>query len=385
MSAARPGTTRRGTTRRGTRQRSTTRRTLLGLLTGVVLAALVVTGASWAVGADVRATADSVRDRNAAAVLETATARAALAQADRAAVESFTGAEHVLSGPGDRYRDRIALAGQYLAQIAEDNTAGVVVSRRLQLVEGLLVSYNAAIGQADVQLRQPGGEALGAADLWRASQLLHAEGKGVLAQLDVLMADQRRALDARLAESATTPWRTASWLVPSLVLLGLLVATQVFLVRRFRRLVNPLLVLATAIALGLVALPAVGLATQSQVTRSVEALDLLVERWQRHTTETGASARRELLALVGGHCGTVPAGCGDTVDRARLALGPPGGGSSTDERELTEEAELINAELADAADEGGLMPLVPVGGAAVVLSALLGLLGRLEEYRYRVR
>ncbi|MBY8848105.1 hypothetical protein [Saccharothrix longispora] len=367
-------------------RRSTTRRTLRGLLAGTVVAALVATGATWAVCAAVQATADSVRTRNAPAVLEAATARAALAEADRLAVESFNNPEHVLTGPGDRYRGRIALAGQYLAQIAEDNTAGEVVSRQLQLVEGLLVSYNAAIGQADAQLRQPGGAALGSADLWHASQLLHAPDHGILAQLDRLLEAQRDALDDRLAESGTTPWRAASWLVPSLVLLGLLVATQVFLVRRFRRLVNPLLALATAVALGVVVVPLVGQETRAQVTESTRALDLLVDRWRAHTTETGATARRELLVLLDRHCGGERDGCGDTVARVRRDLGPAAAGAPpTDERELTREAERINADLEDAADERGLIPLVPIGGSAVVLLVLLGLLGRLEEYRYRVR
>lgn len=133
-----------------------------------------------------------------------------------------------------------------------------------------------------------------------------------------------------------------------------------FLVRRFRRLVNPLLALATAVALGVVVVPLVGQETRAQVTESARALDLLVDRWRAHTTETGATARRELLVLLDRHCGGERDGCGDTVARVRRDLGP-------------------------AADERGLIPLVPIGGSAVVLLVLLGLLGRLEEYRYRVR
>src|SRR5947207_1718627 len=79
---------------------------------------------------------------------------------------------------------------------------------------------------------------VGATDLWYASRLLHAPDDGILAQLGTLGKLQSDALAEQLSSGWLNPWTTLVWALPIAVLLALLWVAQVFLKRRFRRMLN---------------------------------------------------------------------------------------------------------------------------------------------------
>src|SRR5262249_53903698 len=154
--------------------------------------------------------------RTAPAITELAAARLALVKADAEVINSFQTDQVQLTGPGEEFQNQMAIAGQSLTQVAEHNMAGEPGSRRLELVEGLLVTYQGLVGQAVAHVRQAAGErqagvdALGVTDLWSASRLLHgnvvpmqdrtpARLGGILGELDQLTEEQQRALNDQLA------------------------------------------------------------------------------------------------------------------------------------------------------------------------------------------
>lgn len=362
--------------------RSTTRRLLVGLLAGLLMLSVVVFAAGLVAFGRVHDTAEVVRARTVPAIGEIAAARSALLRADNAAIVSFTTGGAQLSGPGDEFQNQLAVASQSLTRVAEHNMAGAAGSSILQLVEGLVVSYTGMIGQADAHFRQPGGEGLGAVDLWNASRLLH--GGALVTQLDALSRVQRDALDRQLAGTAMTFIVAVAVFLPAAALLALLVIANLVLFRRFRRRVNLWLVLAAGalIALAVISGGLVGTHRDLESTRGM--LYQLVDDQRGRDDATDMSGQRALRDLVvGAACGAAD-GCGDTlarfvgsVDTMRVAgPGISDGALVTQTRNVTEQA-------ASASDEAGRRPLLyglAIGLAAMVL---LGFRARLNEYRYR--
>src|SRR5215475_13817186 len=163
------------------RARSTTRRTLRRLLAGLLALTATVFVTTLLMFTRVHRTAETVRTRTAPSIVDPAAARLALVQADAAVITSFQTPEGQLTGPGEEFQNQMAIAGQNLTEAAEDNVAGELGSRRLQLVEELLVTYQGLVGQAVAHFWQPDGNALGGTDLFSASRLLHGQ---VVAQPD---------------------------------------------------------------------------------------------------------------------------------------------------------------------------------------------------------
>jgi CHASE3 domain sensor protein len=365
--------------------RTTTRRKLLRLRAALLGATVLVLASSWFAFHEVHATIDTVRTRTAPALQEAAAARAALAEADALAINSFRSGEALLAGPGDRYQNRIAVASQSLAQVAEDNEAGVVGSRQLQLVEGLLVSYTGWIAQADAHHRQGGATALAATDLWYASRLLHTPGSGILAQLDALVRAQQEALDVQVADRETTFVSVALVLVPLIILLGLLWRTQVFLRERFKREWNPPLLLATGVGVALFLIGAYGVVAQQRLETAAADLRVVVQTWQTRTSATDAAGQTMLKDLVTVHCASGNGGCGDTVTGFIQDLRTAGAGTPVGDRELTEASQRVNETIATAGSTADLEPLVPIGAVLLFLLVPLGFRARVEEYRYQPR
>lgn len=116
--------------------------------------------------------ADAAARDSAPAILAIHDTQVALHSTHAAAATSFHSGQARLGGPGERYQNQFALAGQSLARVAAHNAAGEDGSRDIQVIEALLVTYAGLIGQADVHLRSGGDTALGSADLLDASHLL---------------------------------------------------------------------------------------------------------------------------------------------------------------------------------------------------------------------
>src|SRR3954451_4752330 len=198
---------------------STTGRTLWRLLAALLRLTAVVLAASVSVMAGTSRTAETVRTRSAASILELAAVRTAMIRADAAAVDSFRTGRARLAGPGDDYQGYIAAATQGLAQAAGDIVAGEKSSLRIQLVEGLIVTYSGLIGQAHAHYRQNNEDSLATVYLWYASLLLHNDD-GILDQIDGLTGDESSALAGRLSAGWLSPAATLLWLVPMLALLS---------------------------------------------------------------------------------------------------------------------------------------------------------------------
>jgi hypothetical protein len=363
--------------------RSTTRRRLLDLRLALLGVAVLVLASSWYAFRDVHSTTDMVRERTAPAMLEAAATRSALAEADSLAMNSFHSDEALLSGPGDRYQNQIAVASQNLAQVAEDNVAGEAASRQLQLVEGLLVGYTGWIEQADVHHRQ--GDAMAAlatADLWYASRLLHAPDTGILAQLDSLLKAQQQALDEQIADGTRTFVSVALWLVPLLALFALLFVAQRFIRNRFHRRQNVHLLLATILLAAFCALPVLADQAQAQLEQAAHDLRQAGESWQARTTSAGVKGQKLLKDMVTKQCS---GGCGATVSRfiAEIPVGTTPG--LLTDQQLTEQAKRVNEEIATAGDAAGVELLIPIWAAVFAVLVVFGFRSPIEEYRYQPR
>lgn len=187
------------------------------------------------------ATIGVVRDRAAPSAIDALEAHAALTDCDRAAWFSFRSGQAGLSGPGQTYQDDLTTAGQSLDQLAALGTAGSAGRQVLQVVTGQLVTYQGLVEQADATYRE-GQHLLAFAYLTYASNSLNDPG-GLLSRIDDLAALNR----ADLSADRRSAWVAPSWLliviVPAIAVAGLLVAAQLWMARRFRRLLNlPLLV-----------------------------------------------------------------------------------------------------------------------------------------------
>ncbi|HEY8481269.1 MAG TPA: hypothetical protein VIL71_15710 [Spirillospora sp.] len=196
------------------------------------------------------AAVSSVRDRGVPAYVSAQIAHAALADADRAAWQSFRSGAAELIGPGQRFRDNLTTAGDNLAHIAELDFGGAAERNLLRAVNAQVVTYQGLVEQADATYRK-GLKDLGYAYLSYASDLLHGEG-GVLDRIEEIARRDLQAIDDRRhAPSGGTAAALATAALGAAVL-GALVYAQVAMAKRFRRLLNPPLLAASVLLVGLV-------------------------------------------------------------------------------------------------------------------------------------
>jgi hypothetical protein len=361
------------------RRASRTWRMLILLRRAMVITTLAVVVTSFATWQGVQDAAETVRDRTSPAIIAVTSAKTALIRADQAAVRSFDSGEVVLSGPGDDYQNQTALAGQNLARAAELNEAGSPASRTLQIVEALLTEYTGAVEQADVHYRQPGGTVLGIADLWNASRLLRSQPDGVLVRLDEFAAAERDALDKQLSQRWTHPLIPVVWLTPAAFLLALLVRTQWTLRKRFRRRVNPPMLLATV---GLAAVIA-GMSWTFVVARDLRdtraALEEVVAGRISQAQAAEVTQGREIRAMLDAVCGH-SGHCGPTVASLSASSEPA---SFPSEGEISADTDRASESAMDATGARWLEFATPLAGLAIGALALAGLQPRIDEYRYR--
>lgn len=348
---------------------------LFGLLLATTLVMLAV---SLGAVLSVLDAARTVRDRTTEAVLEVAAARAALSEADQAAIDAFRTGEANLAGPGQDYANSLAGASQSLAKVAEANQAGAAGTGTLQVVEGLVAAYSGAVGQADAHFRQPGSEVLGVADLWYASRLLHGPD-GVLAQLTALQGLQRAALDDQL-EDGMSPGLLPVWLLAPAAAAAVLVGTQWYLWRRFRRRFNLPLLGATALTVGVGVTLAVVLGLQLRLDDVRARTDAVLADRQTGIATTDSAGQTGLAVLLARHCDRA-AGCGSTV--ADFVAQPRFAAAAVDEGKVDAGTEAVTAGARDAADSGGVEYLAPAFSVAALGLIAWGMSRRIDEYRYR--
>jgi hypothetical protein len=343
------------------------------LLELALVTALAMT--TW-VAQGTRAAAERVQTHSVPSIMHILAAHAALVAADEAAVDSFRTGAVGLTGPGERYQNQIALAGQSLTQLAVDSIAGAGVGQGIQLVQGQLAAYSALIEQADAHYRQNSASVLARADLWYASRLLHMPEGGILAQLDDLLAVERQALTEQLTTGRAAPAWTAAWILPVLVLLALLIGIQIYLSRHFRRTFNPFLLAATAAVLALATGMSFDLATRAEMTATGTASDALTGVWQARTDATDRNGQQMLGDLVTAAC---PGGCPDTI--SRLTPAPADTGEPPGEQQLTAHIKNVDTRAAAAADTTARQVLLVLAALSAMALVPLGLFPRIDEYR----
>ncbi|MFI6226477.1 hypothetical protein ACIBCR_04045 [Micromonospora echinospora] len=368
---------------------STTRRSLRRHRRTLLVATAVALAGCLSVFLGVHRAADAVATQSVPSVLAVYDTQVALRAAHGAALAGFSDGTRLLGGPGEEYQNRIAAAGQHLAEVAERNAAGETGSGDIQVVEALLVTYTGLIARADVHFRQDQDSALGTAALWDAASLLEE----LLLRLDRLRQAQAAALDEQVDRLWASPVAAALWLVPVLVLVGLLVRAQRFLRRRFRRRVNAPLLLATLFVLlmGVATSSTLWSAGQLAATReSVRAVEgdrreqltrLAAEDTDRLTDRLkaacgGRDGCPRTIDLVDAEGGRAPAGPGGTP--ASGAPAGPAGDARTNGDVATDRATRA------ATSHGGEFVL-PVAALCAAVAVLLGFQPRLDEYRYDER
>ncbi|MFS2291876.1 MAG: hypothetical protein FWJ90_04135 [Actinomadura sp.] len=297
----------------------------------------------------------SVRDRGLPAYVSARTAHAALSDADRAAWHSFRSGAAELIGPGQRFRDNLTTAADSLAHVAELDFGGAERDL-LRAVNAQVVTYQGLVEQADATYRE-GLEVLGYAYLTYASDLLHGEG-GLLDRIDEIAKRDLRAIDDR----RNSPWggtaAAISAAAAGLVLLAVLVYAQVAMARRFRRILNPPLLAAGLVLVGLIVWTAnaflhLDRAFDRAWERDLPAFDRVVEA-QIGAARAGASALR-----AGGSADQAEGLDVTAVDEARRSLDARPGG---------------------AAHGGALTAGLPLLSLAVGGLIFLGVWSRLREY-----
>lgn len=349
----------------------TTRAVLWRSMVALELALVVVLGTSVWAYQGTRAAAERVGAHSVPAIMHILAAHAALVEADEAAVGSFRNGTAGLTGPGERYQNQIALAGQSLTQLAVDSIAGAGVGQSIQLVQGQLAAYSALIEQADAHYRQDPASVLAIADLWSASRLLHMPDGGILAQLDTLLAVEREALAGHASAGRMAPGWVLAWIVPAIVLLALLLVTQLFLSRRFRRTLNLPLIGATVAVLGLAAAMSFDFTARGELAATQRAGTALVGVWQARIDAVDQRGQRMLGEAVAKAC---PDGCS--------AMTPSGGGGEPPgEETLTAHIRDVGGHAAAATGSTGRLLLLVLAALAVMALIPVGLFPRIDEYR----
>lgn len=345
----------------------------LVLLRNVLLTLTALTlVVSWLSFQAVRGTVDTVRTDTAPAVLGITNARIALAEAERAVNESFASGHSPLTGPGERYQNQIALGGQALTQVAEDNVAGERGRVLLRSVEGLLVDYIGLIEQADAHQdrERDAVPPLATANLWYASGLMD----DVQNRLVTLSELQRAALTGQISP----PGRLLTDLAPPVLAVTSLIAlirAQTWLRRRFRRRVNPALVAATVLTAGIAAIGLLNVMARQDLDHAVTTLDQAVDTRGTVVAANSAQGDTFLRAFLDRQCAGMA--CGVSVERFR----PPPTHPTDSAQDAAAKSERAATAIATA-DISGLEPLLPTAAACVGVLITLGLWPRLAEYRF---
>jgi hypothetical protein len=402
--------------------------------------AVGATGVVWLIATvmvyNAQATVADVAARTGPAKTAADVAYACLVDADHTVIHSFLTGAAQLGGPGQRYLDDIKGASQALGQLAEDHAGDAAATGRLQSLGAMLVTYMGLVEQADAthRLAVAGGQQtdLGLTYLWYASKLLH---EGMLDQIRALGAVADASLAEQRAAVSLRPAALFAFVLATILLLIGLIGTQVWLTRRYRRMVNPGLAFATLGLLVLSLWTALATVNTSGHYRSAldGALPQLAGTWQAGTLATDADGQAALGVLLSAPCTSAASTCKSTVDAGDTALAkvltgaaadvaypPPARLSTVDDlmkgvgavsqalrtgdsvrartlalanarpfaaldADLTDQTQAAQREFNDtiaaASDPSGVRVGIPVLAVAIAALTVLGFKPRLDEYR----
>jgi phage tail tape-measure protein len=176
------------------------------------------------------------------------------------------------------------------------------------------------------------------------------------------------------------------WVVPIVLLFVLLVATQVFLGRRFRRAVNPPLLAATVVLIGLSIVASLAVVSQHRLENSRSALYEVVLLWREQPSAADVQGQQALGELMEKECGGANGGCGPTVDQ--FVSNHKSAGNTTEkvtDKRPTKRIGDYNDRVKSASENADWKNFILVLAGLILALIPLGLLPRIEEYRYRPR
>jgi hypothetical protein len=315
----------------------------------------------------VHSTDGSVRESAVPAYLDVIEVQAVLSDADRAVWQSLRSGEAQFTGPGQQYEGDITTAEQDLQQVAGVEARGTMGSRLLQTLTGQLVTYEGLVEQADAAdradtaLGPASSHDLGYAYLSYADQALRGPG-GLLGTLNTLSELNQDALNRESRSLWASPVLFALFAVAGIVVLGAVVASQLFLRRRFRRTICPPLVLAAALMCGLVAwMAAVILPADAGLAAARDtALPQVVKIWQDQVRAVDAQAR--VLQASDRGAGA------DSAGELSLTAAQPA--------QATLDADLVSGQ-----HTGGLPVGIPISALMIAGLVFIAIKPRLDEYR----
>ncbi|WP_158715221.1 hypothetical protein [Kitasatospora phosalacinea] len=356
-----------------------TARTLRRLRAALVTGSLLTGALCLLVSGRAHSGTDAVGGRAAPALLRAEAAYGALADAQRVAVHGFLQGTVVLGGLGDQYQNDIAAINQNLAELAGYNVAGPAGTSDLQLVEGLVVAYNAEIEQAAADYQQTGELTRALPALWYAT-LQYREISGAL---DRLRTQGRATLAAQRGSAWLAGTTDLLFLVPFVLVLVLFARTQFVLRRRFRRRSSTWLTAAVLALAAAVLWCGQSLHTSHGHLRSaldgpfVEAVTLA----QQQAGRSAAAAGEDLFAVVAQACPAASRSCGTGLTAP--PPGPAAGGTAEGGRRPGQAvAEFTDGVAeADAASSrrAAVVTLLALAAAAASARALNP---RIDEYRF---
>lgn len=273
----------------------------LSILIGIAatLLALVGTGAV----AMTQSAVDGVGGRTVPAIIDAQKIHEGLADADRSAANDFLSGGVEVSGPRQQYQRDITAVTSQLEQAAERNAIGSQASSDLQRISAEVNEYTGLVETARTYNRV--GYPVGATYLRTASQLMHNPQNGILADVDTLDKLNNQDLGRENSQIWIAAGALAGFYVIALCLLVILVYTQGFLRRRFRRRRNSRVLMAMVLLLMLGA----GLGAQATLTYAnleqaqLQAFGRLHELWQVRSLAVDANGN-ESLSLIARGSGT---------------------------------------------------------------------------------
>lgn len=206
----------------------------------------------------------------------------ALANADANATSIFLKAGLEPAALRRAYLHSIKVAGRQLAAVSHDVGSSRTAQHAVRKIAGALPEYTGRIETARVYNRD--GLPLGASYLRDGTRIMHDD---ILPAATTLYERAMRRLDEQY-RSGTSSVEIVLVVIAGIAVIGLLIATQVFVTRRYQRILNVGLLSATVIVIGLLGW---------SVGRFVAAQDSLVaaQRDGSDTVQVASAAR--ILAL----------------------------------------------------------------------------------------
>lgn len=303
-------------------------------------------------------TVQSVRNSSSPAYLDVIELRAALSDADSAAWQSFASGEVQLT-LGTQYQNDITNASQDLQQLVALSSGPA--GQHLQEISPELAIYQTLVVNAITFYRAHKTSVLWNVYLNEASHSMRNSGGPLYIAYGQTGRDHV-TIDGQLS----SPWADPALLLvvalAGFLALGSIIVTQGYLRHRFQRTISLPLVVAAALACGLMAWMAFVILPADAHFAAARETDLpgLTQAWNAQICAVDAEAT-------------------ELHTHPRRLLCTPASG--LDVTKTHSASEVLNADLAGAANTWGLPIGIPALAAAIATFAWLGIRPRLDEYR----